>query len=177
MSVGKVRHLATAFVELSAPCGACGRPRRYSYVVSSGALDEAGPRAPPSIDMLQTVMRFSIDSDRTTSPVILDAITDAATRGDLADEVQDHIFGRDARGETAIDAQLECFGFRLQQRLSGHDVLHFTRADAERKGAESAMGRRMAVATNDRHAGLGIALLQGRSRGRCPAAGRGCRTA
>ena len=43
-----------------APCGACGRPARYSYVVSSGAIIPA--RAPASIDMLQTVIRSSIDS-------------------------------------------------------------------------------------------------------------------
>src|SRR5690554_5307356 len=50
----------------SAPSGACGRPLRYSKVVSSGAIMPA--RAPASIDMLQIVMRASIDSERIASP-------------------------------------------------------------------------------------------------------------
>ena len=43
------------------------RPFRYSKVVSSAAISPA--RAPPSIDMLQTVMRPSIDRARNASPV------------------------------------------------------------------------------------------------------------
>ena len=39
---------------------------RYSNVVSSGAISPA--RAPPSIDMLQIVMRCSIDSASMASP-------------------------------------------------------------------------------------------------------------
>ena len=50
----------------AAPCGARGRPRRYSNVVSSGAIMPA--RAPASIDMLQTVMRSSIDSASIAGP-------------------------------------------------------------------------------------------------------------
>ena len=38
----------------------------YAKVVSSGAIMPA--RAPPSIDMLQIVMRPSIDSERMASP-------------------------------------------------------------------------------------------------------------
>ncbi len=50
----------------AAPCGASGRPARYWYVVSSGAIMPA--RAPASIDMLQTVIRSSIDSARIALP-------------------------------------------------------------------------------------------------------------
>ena len=50
----------------SAPDGASGRPRRYSKVVSSGAIMPA--RAPASMAMLQMDMRASIDSERIASP-------------------------------------------------------------------------------------------------------------
>src|SRR5216684_1662928 len=50
----------------AAPLGACGRPLRYANVVSSGAMRPA--RAPPSIVMLHTVMRPSIDSLRMALP-------------------------------------------------------------------------------------------------------------
>src|SRR6185369_12801065 len=64
-SVVRVLQYATA-ASHSAPVGACGRPFRYSNVVSSGAIMPA--RAPASIDMLQTVIRPSIDSARMASP-------------------------------------------------------------------------------------------------------------
>ena len=59
----------------------------------------------------------------------------------------------------AIDAQFQRLGHRLQQRLRGEHVLHFARADAEGQSAERAVGRRVAIAADDRHAGLRVALL------------------
>src|SRR5216683_784069 len=50
----------------AAPLGACGRPLRYANVVSSGAMRPA--RAPPSMVMLHTVMRPSIESLRMALP-------------------------------------------------------------------------------------------------------------
>ena len=64
------------------------------------------------------------------------------------------------RAELAVDAQLERLGLRLQQRLRGQHVLDFARADAERQRAERAVRRRVAVAADDRHAGLRVALLR-----------------
>ena len=64
-SVGNLRHRLRARSQ-SASFGACGRPARYSYVVSSGATSPA--RAPPSMDMLQMVIRSSIESDRIVEP-------------------------------------------------------------------------------------------------------------
>ena len=58
-SVVSVDQCATAASQ-SAPCGACGRPCRKSKVVWSGAMRPA--LAPASIDMLQMVMRASIES-------------------------------------------------------------------------------------------------------------------
>ena len=53
-------------VPVESPCGAWARPCRYSNVVSSGAIRPAF--APASIDMLQTVIRPSIDSARIAEP-------------------------------------------------------------------------------------------------------------
>src|SRR5919199_2986190 len=64
-SVGSFFHSSTALSQ-SSPFGACGLPSRYSKVVSSGAMRPA--RAPPSMDMLHTVMRPSIERERTASP-------------------------------------------------------------------------------------------------------------
>src|SRR6266446_6430371 len=50
----------------ASPRGAKGRPSRYAKVVSSGATMPA--RAPASIDMLQTVMRSSMDMARIVEP-------------------------------------------------------------------------------------------------------------
>ena len=51
------------------------------------------------------------------------------------------------------------FGFDLQERLRGEDVLDLAGADAERQGAERAVRRGVAVAADDRHAGLRVAEL------------------
>ena len=62
------------------PFGANGRPSRYANVVSSGAISPA--RAPASIDMLQTVMRPSIESAEIAAPAVLDHRADAAAGAD-----------------------------------------------------------------------------------------------
>ena len=64
-SVRSVFQYSTAASQ-SAPDGACARPFRYAKVVSSGAIIPA--RAPASMDMLQTVIRPSIDSFSMASP-------------------------------------------------------------------------------------------------------------
>ena len=62
-SVGSSRQRATA---ASKSVGAPGRPSTHSKVVSSGAIIPARP--PPSIVMLQIVIRFSIESPAIVSP-------------------------------------------------------------------------------------------------------------
>ena len=64
-SVTSVFQYSTA-ASHSSPFGACGRPRRYSKVVSSGAIIPA--LAPPSMLMLHTVMRPSMESARIAGP-------------------------------------------------------------------------------------------------------------
>ena len=116
-------------------------------------------RAPASIDMLQTVIRSSMQSARIASPVYSMHVAGAAVGGDLADQIQDHVLGRDAGGQSAVDAQLERLGLRLQQRLRGQHVLDFAGADAEGQRPERAVRGGVAVAADDRHAGLREAQL------------------
>jgi hypothetical protein len=83
----------------SAPCGACGDEAR-----ASAALDR------------HVANRHAVFHRQRPDDVarVFDAVTDAAARGDLANEIQDHVLGRDARAELAVDTQLERFGLRLQ---------------------------------------------------------------
>ncbi len=62
-SVGSWRQRSAA---ASKSCGAPGRPRTQSKVVSSGAIMPARP--PPSIVMLQIVIRPSIESASIAGP-------------------------------------------------------------------------------------------------------------
>jgi len=64
-SLTNVRHRATA-ASHAAPCGARGLCLRYSKVISSGAIMPA--RAPASMDMLQMVIRSSMDRPRIVEP-------------------------------------------------------------------------------------------------------------
>ena len=91
---------------------------------------------------------------------VFDAVAGAAVGRDLADQVQDQILGRHARGQPAVDAQLHSLGLGLQQRLRGQHVFDFAGADAKRQGPERAVRGGVAVAANDRHAGLGAAQLR-----------------
>ena len=70
-----------------------------------------------------------------------------------------HVLRRDARGELALDRDRHRLGPHLGQRLGGQHVLDLARADAEGERAEGAVGGRVAVAADDRHARLGPALL------------------
>ena len=93
-SLGRRRHSATA---ASKSAGAPGRPSTHSKVVSSGAIMPARP--PPSIVMLQIVIRFSIERRRIASPGVLDRVPDHAADAQAPDRGQDQVLGRDARAQ------------------------------------------------------------------------------
>jgi hypothetical protein len=69
-------------------------------VVWSGAIMPA--RAPASIDMLQIVIRDSIDSARWRAAVF-DDVALAAAGADLGDHGEDDVLGRDPVGQLALD--------------------------------------------------------------------------
>jgi DNA-binding IclR family transcriptional regulator len=91
---------------------------------------------------------------------VFDDVALAAAGTDLRDDPEDQVLGGDAGGQLAghLDGHRARPGER--QGLRREDVLHLAGADAERESAERAVGARVAVAADDRHAGLGEAELR-----------------
>ncbi len=128
-----------------------GRPDTR-YVVSSGAIRPA--RAPPSIDMLQMVIRSSIERERMVEP-----------QNSKTQPVPPPIPIREIRFKMMSFAPTpgfswpstrtsNVFDLRLQQTLGGKHVLHLAGSDAESKRAECAMSSGVAVAADHGHARL-----------------------
>ena len=142
----------------SSPCGRVVAVLRGRRTWSRRARpDRPGPR--PRCDMLHSVMRPSIDKAADGRSPVLDDVADAAAGADGADDGQRHVLGRDARRQVALDRDGHGLRAHLRQRLGGQHVLDLAGADAEGERAEGAVGRGVAVAADDRHAGLGPALL------------------
>ena len=125
----------------------------YSIVVSSGATIPA--RAPPSIDMLQTVMRCSTVSARIAEPVYSNTWPVPPPTPISAIKARMMSFDDTPSTETAFHPHFAGLRLVLQQTLRGQHVLDLARADAEGQRAERAVRRRMTVAAHDRHARLG----------------------
>ena len=81
----------------------------------------------------------------------------AAVDPDHADHVQHQVLGGDARCKLAVDGDRHGPRLALQQALRRQHVADFACADPERERAERAVGRGVAVATDNRHARLGDA--------------------
>ena len=126
--------------------------------MSSGATIPA--RAPASIDMLQIVIRPSIESARIADPrysitwptpppvpirLMMPRITSLAPQ---------------PAGQLAVDGDRHRLGGRLRDRLRGEHVLDLAGADAERERAERAVRRRVRVAADDRETRLRVAHLR-----------------
>ncbi len=130
------------------------------YVFESGFVggDHAGAGAGFDRHVADghTLFHGKTANDRTG---VFDDVTGATVGADLTDEEQDDVFGGDAAAEMAVDAELEGFGFGLEQRLCGQDVFHFAGADAKGESAERAVSGGVAVAANDGHAWLGDSKL------------------
>ena len=84
----------------------------------------------------------------------------AAGGADLADDREDHVLRADPGAERAVDLDQHVLGVRLDQRLGRQHVLDLGGADAEGERAQRAVRRGVAVAADDRHAGLRQALLR-----------------
>ena len=134
------------------------RPSTHAKVVSSGAIMPARP--PPSIVMLQIVMRPSIESASMAGAGELDDVADGAVDAHLADRAEDQVLGGDAGAERAVVVDAHRLRAWLHEALRGQHVLDLARADAEGERAERAVRRRVAVAADDRHARLGDAELR-----------------
>ena len=130
----------------------------YSKVVSSGAMRPAPGAALDRhvADRHPLLHRQLADA---LAPVFED-VAGAAGDPDARDQRQDDVLGADAGREVAVDADLVGLRGALEQALRREDHLDFARADAERQRAERAVGRRVRVAADDRHAGLGQPQLR-----------------
>ena len=109
--------------------------------------------------MLQTVMRPSIDSERIASPAysITWPVPPAVPVSPMIDRMMS--FAVTPAGNFPSTVTRIILGLALDQRLGCEHVLDFRRADAMGERAERAVGRGVAVAAHDRHAGQGEALL------------------
>ena len=127
--------------------------------MSSGATSPA--LAPASIDMLQTVIRPSIDIARNASPRYSMTWPSPPPVPIVADDRQhDVLRRRHPTGSAPVDVDRHPTRPHLRQRLRCQHVLDLARADAEGEGAEGTMGGRVAVAADDRHARQGAPLLR-----------------
>ncbi len=148
-SLGSARQRARAASQ-AAPFGAKGRPARYSKLLSSGATRPA--RAPASIDMLQTVIRSSIDSARIALPryssawPLAPAVPMRAIRARIRSLALTPGASRAREGCRVRPRPA------LQQALRREHVADLARADAEGQRTEGAVRAGVAVAADDRRA-------------------------
>ena len=83
----------------------------------------------------------------------------AARSGEFRDDIEDDILGLDTRTQRAVDRNAHRAGFGLEDALAGEDHFDLRSPHAERHGAQSSVGRSVAVAADDRHARLGESQL------------------
>ena len=116
-------------------------------------------RPPPSIVMLQTVIRPSIDSASIAGPAYSTTWPTAPATPICPIVAEDQVLGRDAEAELALVADAHRPGLGLHQALGRQHVLDLARADPERQRPEGPVGGGVRVAADDRHPGLGDAQL------------------
>ncbi len=94
------------------------------------------------------------------SPGIFDGAAGAAGSADLADEIEDHVLGRDARRAGALEADTQALGPALHQALRRQHMRDLAGADAEGERPHAAMGTGVAVAADEERAGKAQAQLR-----------------
>ena len=152
-SVGSVRQR----VDRGVPGGALRRVAPAVDVLERRVVrgDRARPGRRPRCYMLQIVIRCSIVSAADRLAAVLEDVAGPAADADPGDQGEDDVLGADAGREPAVDADLVGLRLALEQRLRREDHLDLARPDPERQRPERAVGRRVRVAADDRHAGLG----------------------
>ena len=117
-------------------------------------------RAPPSIDMLQTVIRPSIDSASIAEPQysITWPVPPAVPISPMMARMMS--LAVTPGGKRAVDLDPHVLGLGLDQRLGREHMLDLGGADAVGERAEGAVGRGVAVAADDRRPRQGEALLR-----------------
>ena len=127
-------------------------------MVSSGATSPA--RAPPSIDMLQMVIRSSIESERMVEPQYSNTQPVPPPMPIREIKFRMMSFAPTPGFNWPSTRTSKVFDLALQQALGRKHMLHLAGADTECQRAECAMRGGMAVAANHCHAGLRKAQLR-----------------
>ena len=150
-----------------APMGDGAVPHRaLGRVVAAGEVfvgrvvgrHHAGARAHLDREVAEREAR--LDRQRTHAGAgVFDREARAGGGAELADQVEDHVFGRDTGLQRALEAGAQALGLPLYHGLRGDYVDQLGRADAEGQRAHAAVSGRMAVAADQRGAGQGQALL------------------
>ena len=91
--------------------------------------------------MLQTVMRFSIEKPRTTSPAYSTTWPTPPATPAWPMSAEDRVLRRHAGGQLALERDAHRLRPRLRQRLRREHVLDLGGADPERERAERAVRR------------------------------------
>ena len=87
-------------------------------------------------------------------------MTRAASGADLANDGQNHIFGRHAVGKGAINGDAHVFGWFLNERLRCQNMFNLRRSNAKGQRAKCPMGCGVRITTNNGHARKGKALFR-----------------
>ena len=111
-------------------------------------------RAPPSIDMLQMVIRCSIESASIAEPRYSKTWPVPPATPIRASRLRITSLAVTPGCEPPVDADLVRLRAALEQALRREDHLDLAGADPERERAEGAVGRGVRVAADDRHARL-----------------------
>ena len=161
------------------PAARAAGPSDTANVVSSGAIMPA--RAPASIDMLQTVIRSSIDSARIADPRYSMTWPVPPPMPRRAITASTRSLAVTPGPQLALDGHGQRLGRVLQQALRREHVRHLAGADAERERAERAVRAGVAVAAHDHRPRLGQPQLRPDDvhdalRSRCPARAARCRS-
>ena len=134
------------------------RSLNHANVVSSGAIIPARP--PPSIVMLQTVIRPSIDSASIAGPAYSTDVAGHRRRRRVCPIVpRIRSFAVTPKPSSPVVADPHRARPVLDHALRRQHVLDLARADPERERPERAVRRGVRVAADDRHARLGHAQL------------------
>ena len=139
-----------------------GRRRRRARRPRRRSCRRARPcpaRPPPSIVMLQTVMRPSIESASMAGPAYSTTWPAAPSTPIWPIVPRIRSLAVTPKPSVALVADAHRLGLALDEALGGQHVLDLARADAEGQRAEGAVGGGVAVAADDRHARLGDAEL------------------
>ena len=156
----RVRRESAPAVERRLPVGAL-RDGRASFEVGKGRLvgrDHTGARAGFDghvADRHAALHREPFDH----LARVLDHMADAARHADPPDRPEDDVLRSDPKWELTGEEEAHGCGLPLRESLRREHVLDLRGADAERERAEGTVRRRVAVSTNDRHAGLREAEL------------------